>query len=316
MKKRHFDGLFLDTLDSFNAYTDEKADKALYDRQVEGLTELVNDIHSIHPKLIFNRGFEIFDRIGFKPEAVAGESIFKSYNSKANKYTDVSKSDREWLSSKFDHVKSAGVEAIALDYLPDTDLDARIALAKDISQKGYTPYVSDGMLYGFGVSYTYSVPKRILGVYDGTLGEPNLSFIHSTVTTPLEYNGYVVDLVDIYNIDVNQLQKSKYAALVFYPADSGGYTENTELMSWLISHVGYIPTLFLGVLPTNSEFLNAYGIEFLGEIDPPYSFDRKPAMSKGIIDPPFSPNDRLFSFSVDENKGFKVQASVKNPAGA
>ena len=63
LKKRHFDGLFLDTLDSFNAYTDEKEDKAHYDRQVEGLTELVNDIHSILPKLIFNRGFEIFDKI-------------------------------------------------------------------------------------------------------------------------------------------------------------------------------------------------------------------------------------------------------------
>ncbi|SFS91920.1 hypothetical protein SAMN02910357_02594 [Succinivibrio dextrinosolvens] len=315
LKKRHFDGLFLDTLDSFNAYTDEKEDKEYYDRQVEGLTNLVNDIHSVLPRLIFNRGFEIFDRISFKPDAVAGESVFKSYNAKDQSYSEVSAVDRDWLSSKLDHVKSSGVEAIAIDYLPDTDLDERIFLAKEIINKGYTPYVSDGLLYGFGVSYTYSVPKRILGVYDGTLGEPNLSFIHSTVTTPLEYNGYVVDLVDIYNIDVNQLYKSKYAALVFYPADSGGYTENTVLMSWLTSHVGYIPTLFLGVLPTNSDFLNAYGIDFLGEIEPPYSFDRKPDISKGIIDPPFSPNDRLFRFRVDENKGFKVLASVKNPAG-
>ena len=31
LKKRHFDGLFLDTLDSFNAYADEEEDKAEYD---------------------------------------------------------------------------------------------------------------------------------------------------------------------------------------------------------------------------------------------------------------------------------------------
>ncbi|MBQ3678036.1 MAG: endo alpha-1,4 polygalactosaminidase [Succinivibrio sp.] len=154
LKKRNFDGLFLDTLDSFNAYSDEEEDKAYYDRQVEGLTRLVNDIHSVMPRLIFNRGFEIFDRISFKPEAVGAESVYKTYSASDDSYIDVSASERRWIIDNLNHVKSAGVEAIGLDYLPDSDTEERIKLAEKITALGYTPYVSDGMLYGIGVSFT------------------------------------------------------------------------------------------------------------------------------------------------------------------
>ena len=154
LKNRNFDGLFLDTLDSFNAYSDEEEDKAYYDRQVEGLTRLVNDIHAVMPRLIFNRGFEIFDRISFKPEAVGAESVYKTYSASDDSYIDVSASESRWIIDNLNHVKSAGVEAIGLDYLPESDSEERIKLAEKISALGYTPYVSDGMLYGIGVSFT------------------------------------------------------------------------------------------------------------------------------------------------------------------
>ena len=154
LKNRNFDGLFLDTLDSFNAYSDEEEDKAYYDRQVEGLTRLVNDIHAVMPRLIFNRGFEIFDRISFKPEAVGAESVYKTYSASDDSYIDVSASESRWIIDNLNHVKSAGVEAIGLDYLPESDSEERIKLAEKISTLGYTPYVSDGMLYGIGVSFT------------------------------------------------------------------------------------------------------------------------------------------------------------------
>lgn len=312
LKKRHFDGLFLDTLDSFNAYSDEEEDKAYYDKQVEGLTVLVNDIHSILPKLIFNRGFEIFDRINFKPEAVGAESVYKTYSATDDSYSDVSESDRKWIMEKLDHVKFAGVEAIGLDYLPDTDLEGRVELAKRISALGYTPYVSDGLLYGMGVSYTYSIPRRILGVYDGNLSEDNGSAIHTRITTPLEYKGYIVDNVSIYDIDFSKVDRSRYAAIVFYPEGGEGYRENHELTDWLKSHVGYLPILFLGNLPDDTEVLKAYGISSKGELAPPYKLERKPDLSKGIINPVFSPKDKLISYKVDESKGFKVIARVVN----
>ena len=154
LRKRNFDGLFLDTLDSFNAYSDEEEDKTCYDRQVEGLTRLVNDIHSVMSRLIFNRGFEIFDRISFKPEAVGAESVFKTYSASDDSYIDVSASERKWIMDNLNHVKSKGVEVIGLDYLPDSDTEERIKLAEKITALGYTPYVSDGMLYGIGVSFT------------------------------------------------------------------------------------------------------------------------------------------------------------------
>lgn len=312
LKNRHFDGLFLDTLDSFNAYSDEEEDKAYYDKQVAGLTELVNGIHSILPKLIFNRGFEIFDKISFKPEAVGAESVYKTFSATDNSYSDVGDTDRKWIMSQLDHVKAAGVEAIGLDYLPDTDLEGRIELAKRIAALGYTPYVSDGMLYGIGVSYTYSIPRRILGVYDGNLSEDNSSQIHTRITTPLEYKGYIVDNVSIYDIDFSMIDRSRYAAIVFYPESGEGFRENHELTDWLKSHVGYLPTLFLGSLPDDTELLDAYGITANGELEPPYKLVNKPALSKGIINPQFSPKDKLLSYSVDESKGFKVIAKVIN----
>ena len=225
----------------------------------------------------------------------------------------MSDSDRKWIISKLDHVKSAGVEAIGLDYLPDTALEERVELAKKIIALGYTPYVSDGLLYGMGVSYTYSIPRRILGVYDGNLSEDNSSAIHTRITTPLEYKGYIVDNVSIYDIDFSKVDRSRYAAIVFYPESGDGYRENHELTDWLKSHVGYLPILFLGNLPDDIEVLEAYGISSKGELVPPYRLERKPEISKGIINPVFSPKDKLISYKVDETKGFKVIARVINP---
>lgn len=312
LKKRGFDGLFLDTLDSFNDYASPDDNKAEFTKAVNGETALVDALHTVFKDLIFNRGFEIYNSLSFKPTAVAAESVFKSYNASDESYGDVSKDDRQWLCSKLDAIKDSGVEAIAIDYLPDSSLQARIDLAKNIASLGYTPYVSDGMLYGFGVSFVYSVPKRVLGLYDGRYANQPTSAFHNRLTTPIEYLGYAVDTVDINKINLNLLDKTRYAAIICYPESAGAYAANPEFENWLVEHVGYIKTLFLTSLPSTQEFLDAYGIKGNDFLTPPLKLTKRPESAKGLLTPMFSNREQYTAFHVDENKGFSVYARLED----
>lgn len=315
--KRGFDGLFLDTLDSFNAYSSPDDDKAYYEKQIYGEKVLLEKLHKVSKNLIFNRGFEVLDKLKFKPVAVAAESIYKSYNAEHDSYYDVSKEDREWLSEQLNRVKAKGIDAIAIDYLDDSDLEARVLLAKKLVKDGYIPYVSDGLLNGFGVSTTYNIPKRILGLYDGRTTNQMNSAFQNRICTPLEYLGYAIDVLDINELDYRLIDKTRYAAVITYFDDANSFSEHPEFSEWIEKHVGYIKLLFIGVLPTADSTLNALGINFSPvAMVSPYTMSVEPKkMNKGLLKPTFSNLEDYFPYKVDTKKGFKVLAQIKGSDG-
>ena len=128
---RGYQGIFLDTMDSYNIFAESAESKAA---QQAGLVNIIERIGIKYPKLriITNRGFEVIDLIAHQVEAVAAESLYSSWDNIGQRYKPVSNNDRQWLLSKLDHVKNTlGVDVIAIDYLPPANRgEARVVAKK------------------------------------------------------------------------------------------------------------------------------------------------------------------------------------------
>ncbi|MGK0250291.1 MAG: hypothetical protein ACI910_003060, partial [Oleispira sp.] len=259
-----FDGLFLDTLDSYFLFAKDQTTQA---QQQKALIHIINNFYSLSPKptLILNRGFEIIDQLKNPPYAVVAESLYHSYNPVSKSYTQVKPSDREWLKVKLDAVKALNIETIVIDYLPTVNRKVQKKAARRLIKEGYTPYVSDGMLYEFGVSTIEPIAKRVLGLYDGSVGNLPDSQCHRLLSMPIEYQGYVPDCQDIEKMNYSTIDMSKYAAIVIW-LEEGSYNKQPALQQWLKQVINTRPILFLNSLPTDHELLTKLGIKKAGKL--------------------------------------------------
>ncbi|PSW15956.1 RNA-binding protein [Photobacterium rosenbergii] len=264
LSERGFNGIFLDTLDSYTLFA-KSPDEA--NKQQVALSQILEQLNALpkKPLLIFNRGFEVMNQLTFKPYALAAESMYNSYDPVTDSYQFVPQSDREWLNGKLNEVKQAGVEAIVIDYLPASDRAAQKRAAQRLLDEGYTPYISDGLLYEFGVSTIEPIAKRVLGFYDGQFGRMVTSQCHRMMAMPIEYYGYVPECLDIRTTNFNKLDISRYAG-VFFWLEEVSYQQVPGLQTWLDSLIGKRPILFLNALPTNQSLLTKLGIANKGEI--------------------------------------------------
>lgn len=287
LHKLGFDGLFLDTLDSYTLYT---PDKNTADKQLTALTNILERLKKSagNPSLIFNRGFEILNSVTFKPYALVAESLYHSYDPLTKSYQPVAAQDTEWLKDRLSEVKSHGIETIVIDYLPASDRKAQKRAARKLLDEGYTPYVSDGMLYEFGVSTVVPVTKRVLGVYDGSVNRMVTSQCHRMLAMPIEYYGYVPECVDIRTTDFEHLDMSRYAAVVMWVEESS-YQQLPDVSEWIKGQVSQLPLLFLGALPTNPSLLERLGIQDNGQLSKEIRQTKGKSWTNGYYPAAFSP---------------------------
>ncbi|UXI04058.1 endo alpha-1,4 polygalactosaminidase [Photobacterium sp. TY1-4] len=260
-----FDGLFLDTLDSYYLFAKNEASQSA---QQQALTQIITALSELetNPGLILNRGFEILPQLKTPVHAVVAESLYHGYHPVDDSYHDMSETDSEWLSNQLAQVKSLGLEVIVIDYIPGQDREAQKAAAKRLLQEGYTPYISDGMLYEFGVSTIVPVAKRVLGLFDGSEAAFNRSLCHRMIAMPLEYKGYVPDCRDINTVNFDRLDINRYAGIVAWLEESA-YNRNPRLQIWLAQHLGQRPVLFLKALPTLASLRSQLGLRETGELN-------------------------------------------------
>ncbi|MGF1723662.1 endo alpha-1,4 polygalactosaminidase [Photobacterium nomapromontoriensis] len=281
-----FDGLFLDTLDSYTLFAKKPLAQAHEQQALAQILTSLNNAPS-QPKLIFNRGFEVLDKLTFKPHAVVAESLYHKYDPQNNTYHPVSADDRAWLRAQLDDVQKKEIEAIVIDYIPASDRAAQIQDAKQIIQDGYTPYVSDGMLYEFGVSTIVPVAKRVLGFYDGQFGGLTISQCHRMMAMPIEYLGYVPDCVDIRTTNYNNIDISRYAAAFFW-LEPTSYQRTPALQPWIKTALNQLPLLFINTLPTDQAILNELGIAEAGQLSGKMSQTTGNSWTKGYYPASFS----------------------------
>ncbi|KLV02036.1 RNA-binding protein [Photobacterium aphoticum] len=262
--EKGFDGMFLDTLDSYTLFAITHSQRQ---KQEEGLVSILTALHNApsQPTLIFNRGFDVLTKLPFKPAAVVAESLYHQYDPKDKRYQTVPSQDTTWLTQRLNEVKALDIEVIVIDYIPGSERTKQIAAAQRLLKEGYTPYVSDGMLYEFGVSTVVPVAKRVLGFYDGQMDSFTTSQCHRMLAMPIEYNGYVPDCVDIRTTDFSRLDITRYAGIALW-VEEQTYQQVPTVQPWLHRILGQRPILFINALPNDQGLLNKLGIQSVGEM--------------------------------------------------
>jgi uncharacterized protein (TIGR01370 family) len=266
---RGFDGLFLDTMDSYQLYADTP--QALSSQEA-ALATLIRRIQERHPqfRLIANRGFEVLDEIATVLEAVAAESLFHSWDNNSRQYKTVSERDREWLLGQLNHAKDHfGLDVIAIDYLPPTERSTARDTATRIAKLGFTPWVATPALDYVGISTLEVIPREVLMIYDSRMnGLQEESDVHQMLAVPLEYMGYVPVYHDISTEGLpTGVLPGRYAGIVSWSLKQ---VEVDGFGNWMSSQIGSgIPVAMFSHpgFEFSAEVAATMGIEVLPTID-------------------------------------------------
>ncbi len=287
-----YDGLFLDTMDSYQLYATTEAERT---KQEAGLTRLLARVKKQHPqiRLIANRGFEVIDKIATQLEAVAAESLYAGWNNGAQAYQPVAENDRSWLLAKLTNIKKQhGIDVIVIDYLPPARRSESRDVAARIAAKGFIPWVANPSLDYVGVSTLEVIPRDVLMVYDSSVsGDIESTEVHSLLAMPLEYMGFVPVYHDIKMEGLpTGILKGSHAGIVMW---NRGHIEMANYDAWLATQFKQqIPVAIFGSLGTNltPEFAEAMGVAPVNHFD---RFSLKPDDYTSMIGFEASPPRRI-----------------------
>jgi len=261
-----FDGLFLDTLDS---YMLAQLSASGLTAQQSALIDIVNALSQDGPndteiELILNRGFELIGQLAFQPQAVVAESMINGYNAANNSYVTRTPADTQWVSDRIREVQAQGIEAIIIDYLPSDRHQERIDAARHLVDLGFTPYIANGVLTDVGVSTVYPVPRRVLVFYNGDQYLKKQSPCHRFLAVLIEYSGYVPECVDANDVASLHFDPAKYAGVVYWLSQNNyGSTALTGFIERTLRTEG-IRSLFIGELPENRNLLQRLHLQAAG----------------------------------------------------
>lgn len=149
--EKGYQGIFLDTLDSFNLFAKDEASKQ---RQIKGLIRLLSRIREKHPKikLFANRGFEVMPQVGKLFDAVVAESLYASWDNTKKVYKEVKAEDSQWLLGKLKQLQEElALTVIIIDYVDPSDTKEAKAIAKKIQKHDFIPWIAAPALDNIGV---------------------------------------------------------------------------------------------------------------------------------------------------------------------
>lgn len=277
-----YDGLFLDTMDSYQIHS---TNAAMRSAQEEALANLIYRIKRKHPsiKLISNRGFEVMDKVGGYLEAVAAESLYSRWNNEDSAYQPVPEADRQWLHSKLTEVKNKhNLDIISIEYVAPANRDKAIEVAKQITALGFTPWVANPTLDYVGISTLEVIPREIIMLYDSRVNGPiELAEVHTLLAMPLEYMGYVPVYHNIADTGLPQgTLKGAYSGLVMWNRD---FIKGYDYDSWLNKQLDdQLPLAIFGSIGTEltDTLAQKLGVSPVGRVD---TFSLERASSTNMV---------------------------------
>ena len=193
--KRGYEGVMLDTLDSYQRYLNKKEWKGYERAEIEFIKELRERYPYII--IIVNRPFRIIDQIKALVDAFLAESLFYGLDSNLN-YIKMKQGYTNLLLKRLRHIKSLGLPVIVVDYINPQKRELAKKVAKRIKKLGFIPYVTDKNLSVVGIGACEIIPRKVLLLYDSRSEcDPALSSIHRLIQMPLEWLGLVPVVYDI-----------------------------------------------------------------------------------------------------------------------
>ncbi len=293
-------GFFLDTLDSYRMC----AGKDRYGSMEDGIVALVRDIRKNCPgvRLIFNRGFEVIDRLRPDVFAVAAESLFRGYSPEKGGYYEVDGKERAWLTGKLKLLKKEGIPVISIDYLPPGKRDRARETAGKIRALGFIPWVTDKDLSSLGVGAVEVMPRKILALYDGTeVPDRAYSKMLRFAAMPLNYMGYALEFHDMRKPLPDPILEGRYAGVVVWPAsDSSAGPGFRKWLSKTISEGVRVAFLdYFGIPLSDIPAEMGIGTAAVKDFRPPLRVTEKDGLMGFEVPPPA--DARLFSACQAEN---------------
>ena len=269
LQRRGYEGLFLDTMDSYQLFVKSDAERK---KQEAALANLVYRIKRKYPQLsiITNRGFEVIDRIGQYIDGVAAESLYAGWNNGLQTYTEVPETDRQWLQQKFETIRQKfSIDTIAIEYLPANKRSEARNIAAKIADDGSIPWIANPALDYVGVSNLEVIPREVLMVFDSRVTGPvEGAEVHMLLATPLEYMGYVPVYHDIAKKPLpQQTLKGSHAGIVIW--NRGGMSE-PQYNKWLRKQIDdSTPVALLGSLgdKLDEQFAETIGVALVNQVD-------------------------------------------------
>jgi uncharacterized protein (TIGR01370 family) len=273
---RGFDGLFLDTLDSYRLVAKSQSDVR---RHQKSLARLIKRIKETYPqlKLIFNRGFELLDELGpqnakrYVHEMVA-ESLYQTWDAKRQSYRSVSADDQQWLLDKLLKTKALGIPVTVIDYVdPAKPGLARKTLAK-IEEQGFSAWISSPELNAIGLAAIEIEPRRVLFLYDSLLSPLAMNPAHTVLGNTFDYLGLRVDYHDIREGVPTIPSNNLYVAIATW-LEAGHSAGLNQLEQWINQQIdsGTRLLVFNAVPFQSAELLQRLGINKQSlELTPPF----------------------------------------------
>lgn len=260
-----FRGFFLDTMDSYLLFSDSEQAKQ---KQQKGMVKLITSMKYKYPgiSLLFNRGFEIIDKVATLTDGVVAESLYAGWNAEKNTYLPVDEQGSNWLLAKLKAIKEHyNLPVVVIDYVPPEQREKAKKVADKILKLGFVPWVSNPQLNFMGVGSKDIIERKVLYLYDSK--DRNLAFhpLHAYFAMPLEYQGYVPVYWDINQGLPSYLLKGQYAGIVtwFYGVNKA---RDKILKPWLTRQIQLkIPIAFMGQLSflNDPEITTILNVDFL-----------------------------------------------------
>lgn len=247
-----YDGLFLDTLDSFMLLP-----SAEREAQRTALVELLQALQRSVPglELFFNRGFEVIPELRSLVAAVAAESFYAGWDAGAQAYRDVPAQDRDWLKAQMQSLRPLGVPLVAIEYLPPARRAEATQLANKLAAQGYVPYIATPGLDTLGLGSVQIQPRRIALLYDPREGTVSRNVGHMYLGGLIEYLGYRVDYFPVDGSELPTQGTGLYAGAVVWMS-SGSPPDPYAFNQWIHARLDEnFPIAFFSGLPVDDPAL-------------------------------------------------------------
>jgi len=300
---KDYDGFMFDTIDSYQMAL-KKPQQKLYEK---ALIEFIKTVKKDFPnkKIILNRGFEILDKVKNDIDAVLAENLFTIPSN--GKIKPQSQNNIKWLLDKLNYAKKLGIEVIVIEYSKTPQKE--IKLAKKIINLGFIPFVSDIHLKQIGLSSVKYEPRKILIIYNDPKNLTFSSDAHTLYSMPLEYLGYIPELVELNNLPKGYIA-DKYAGIIV--ALQQDVTNKSKFFKWIKKNIDDgLKVVFMKQFGfENKKFFNQLNLSVLEPQDFNYKIIYQDKISNFEITP--SMNDIKTNSIINPINDFKKIIEFKN----
>jgi len=275
--QKHFDGFFLDTVDSVELLIQKYPERAEAFRS--GLVSLIKKLKATYPekKIIINRGFPVIDQLVGIVDGMLIESVFQTFDGTKKAYVAVAPSTTEELLLRIKKVKDAGFSIYIIDYVDPGKPALARETAKKIENLGYHALITTIALDGRVLAPLAVKSRHLLALFGNQSSQlaslityPTDSFVAKYVQMVAEWLGYEVDYLNVVKDAPPAPLDPKYCGIILdryleIPPD-----KERALADWLLAQKDKgVKLIFLGNIhfneaETHSRVMQALGVQGSG----------------------------------------------------